>query len=115
MPKRSCLTADLPLGRGGPLGHLQDLGRDNAWLLFRRHLVVDEAARAKLGLSQSEAAAEWGINTRTLQQWEQDQQTPKGFALTALMEKLDAILTPPRANPAGPKSGKGSGPGTKRK
>lgn len=51
-----------------------------------------KAARAKLGLSQSEAAKAWGIKIRTLQSWEQNWATPRGFALTALVEKLDAIL-----------------------
>lgn len=51
-----------------------------------------KAARAKLGLSQSQAAKAWGIPVRTLQAWEIDQQTPRGFALKALNEKLEAIL-----------------------
>lgn len=51
-----------------------------------------KAARERLGLSQSQAAKAWGISLAALQKWEQDQRTPKGFALTALMEKLDAIL-----------------------
>lgn len=49
-------------------------------------------ARQKLGLSQSQAAKAWDIPIRSLQNWEQDQATPRGFALTALMERLDAIL-----------------------
>lgn len=49
-------------------------------------------ARSKLGLSQSKAAAAWGIPLKTLQAWEIDQHTPRGFALNAIMEKLDAIL-----------------------
>lgn len=52
-----------------------------------------KTAREKLGLSQSQAAKAWGISLKTLQAWEQDQRTPRGFALTALMEKLDAILS----------------------
>ena len=54
-----------------------------------------KAARTKLGLSQSEAADLLKVPVRTLQQWEQDQQTPRGFALDALNEKLDKILAEP--------------------
>lgn len=52
-----------------------------------------KAARTKLNLSQSQAAAAWGIPLKTLQAWEQDQRTPQGFALQVLTEKLDTILT----------------------
>lgn len=52
-----------------------------------------KAAREKLGLSQSQAAKEWGVPVRTLQRWEQNQSTPHGFALKVLTEKLDAILS----------------------
>lgn len=51
-----------------------------------------KAARAKLGLSQSQASKAWEIQLRTLQKWEIDAATPRGFALKALTEKLDAIL-----------------------
>ena len=51
-----------------------------------------KAARAKLGLSQSQASREWEIPLRTLQKWEIDAATPRGFALKALNEKLEAIL-----------------------
>jgi len=50
-------------------------------------------ARAKLAISQAQAAVEWGIPLPTLRHWEQDKATPRGFALTALMEKLDGILS----------------------
>lgn len=56
-----------------------------------------KAARAKLGLSQSQAAKAWGIPLPTLKCWENDQRTPRGFALQALNEKLDAILAEPPA------------------
>lgn len=49
-------------------------------------------SRAKLGQSQSQFAETIGVNVRTLQTWEQDQRTPRGFALIALNERLDAIL-----------------------
>jgi DNA-binding transcriptional regulator YiaG len=51
-----------------------------------------KAARAKLNLSQSQAAEAWGVPVRTLQGWERNQSTPRGFAFRALVEKLDAIL-----------------------
>jgi len=51
-----------------------------------------KAARAKLKLSQSQAAKSWGIPLRTLISWENNQRTPRGFALTAITEKLDRIL-----------------------
>ena len=52
-----------------------------------------KAAREKLGLSQSEFASQvLGISVRTLQSWEMDQRTPRGFALRALEEKLTKIL-----------------------
>ena len=54
-----------------------------------------KAAREKLGLSQSQAAKEWGIPLQTLVGWENDRHTPRGLALTAINEKLDAILAEP--------------------
>ena len=51
-----------------------------------------KTAREKAGLSQSQASKAWGIPLKTLQHWEQNQATPRGFALRALEEKLDAIL-----------------------
>lgn len=54
-----------------------------------------KAAREKLALSQSQAAKEWGIPLRTLQNWEGDHQTPRGLALAALEKLLDAILSSP--------------------
>ena len=65
-----------------------------------------KAAREKHGLSQSQAAEAWGIPQRTLISWENDQYTPKGFTLTALLEKLDGILKQPankKRSPAGKK------------
>ncbi len=49
-------------------------------------------ARTKLGLNQAEAAKEWGINFRTLQNWEIDHRTPSGFTLKQLQKLLDEIL-----------------------
>ena len=51
-----------------------------------------KAARTRLGLSQSQAAKTWSVPVRTLQQWEQAKQVPRGFALAKLREILDAIL-----------------------
>jgi DNA-binding transcriptional regulator YiaG len=56
-----------------------------------------QAAREKLGLSQPQAAKKWGIPLPTLRHWEQNQRTPRGFALEALTAKLDAILKDPPA------------------
>ena len=52
-----------------------------------------KAAREKHGLSQTQASKAWGIPLHTLTKWEQDQHTPRGFALTAIIEKLDKILS----------------------
>lgn len=49
-------------------------------------------ARDMLNLSQAEAAAEWQIPKSTLIKWENDQRTPRGFALAQLNQMLDAIL-----------------------
>ncbi len=43
-----------------------------------------KAARERLGLSQSEAAAAWGVPVRTLQKWEQSSSTPRGETLARL-------------------------------
>lgn len=45
-------------------------------------------ARNRLNLSQSEAATEWGISKRTLQQWEQGRREPRGL----YREKVESIL-----------------------
>ena len=51
-----------------------------------------KAARAAAGLSQSKFAVLIGVPVQTLQRWEGDHQTPRGFALKALEQKLDDIL-----------------------
>ncbi len=51
-----------------------------------------QEARKKLGMSQAQFAARLGMSARTLQAWEADRFTPKGFALTAINQTLDAIL-----------------------
>jgi DNA-binding transcriptional regulator YiaG len=55
-----------------------------------------KAARGKLGLSQSQAAKEWSIPLRTLINWENDHQTPRGLSLTAITNLLDGILDEPK-------------------
>ena len=51
-----------------------------------------KAARAKLALTQNQFAQRLGIPARTLESWEADRATPRGFALVALNQTLDAIL-----------------------
>jgi DNA-binding transcriptional regulator YiaG len=64
-----------------------------------------KSARAKLGITQTQAAQVWGIPYKTLLSWEQNVNTPRGFALTAILEKLDAILAdPPPAKKRGSKA-----------
>ena len=51
-----------------------------------------QEARKKLGMSQSQFAAHLEMPLKTLQGWERDQSTPRGFALSALNQALDSIL-----------------------
>lgn len=51
-----------------------------------------KAARKKLGLTQQEAAQQWGIPASTMIKWEQDESTPRGYALQQLNQMLDGIL-----------------------
>lgn len=44
--------------------------------------------RQRLKLSQSQAAAKIGVPVRTLQEWEQDRQSPRGLARTALLAAI---------------------------
>lgn len=50
-------------------------------------------AREKLKLSQAQAGLAWGIPKSTLIGWENDQRTPRGFALEQLNRMLDEILS----------------------
>lgn len=52
------------------------------------------AWRAERGLSRTKAALAMGVSARTLQDWEQAQHSPRGFALTALLQ----FLNQPKAN-----------------
>lgn len=50
------------------------------------------AARQKLNLTQKALAAQLGVPYKTLINWEQDANTPRGLALEALAGKLQALL-----------------------
>jgi DNA-binding transcriptional regulator YiaG len=47
-------------------------------------------ARRRLGLSQSQAATKWGVNLRTLQEWEQAKILPRGETLLRLLPLLQS-------------------------
>ena len=47
-----------------------------------------KATRARLGLTQAEAAAVWQVNLRTLQGWESGRNTPRGPILNRLLPIL---------------------------
>lgn len=49
-------------------------------------------ARALVGETQVVFSERLGVPTRTLISWENDQATPRGLALKALNDALDAIL-----------------------
>ena len=51
-----------------------------------------KTARAKLALTQNQFAERLGIPGRTLESWEANRATPRGFALSALNSALDEIL-----------------------
>ena len=58
-------------------------------------------ARARLGLSQSQAAKAWNIPLKTLQKWEQGIRMPQGLSLPMLRQILDAALSADKpAHPA---------------
>ena len=48
-----------------------------------------KAAREKLGISQAQAAREWGFDLGTFRAWEQEYRKPAGL----YREKLEAILS----------------------
>ena len=50
-----------------------------------------KAARKKAGLSQSQAAKTWGVNVRSLQDWEIARKVPSG----ANVAKLLPFILPP--------------------
>ena len=45
-------------------------------------------ARERLGLSQSEAARQWGVTIAALQSWEQGKRSPRGPILNRLLPIL---------------------------
>lgn len=49
-----------------------------------------KAARARLGLSQSQAAAQWSVPLKSLQNWEQGLVLPMGATLLRLLPLLSA-------------------------
>ena len=57
-----------------------------------------KAAHEKLGLTQEQAAKKWGVNVRTLQDWEQKRHEPRGFGRVQLEKLLDGILGPAPAS-----------------
>lgn len=50
------------------------------------------AVRAKLDLTQKALAEKLAVPLPTLIKWENDQRTPRGLSLTALEERLTALL-----------------------
>ncbi len=58
--------------------------------------------RAKLGLSQSQAARAWGLNVHTLQTWEQGVRRPRGLALAQLQTILANALSESTAGTVAP-------------
>jgi DNA-binding transcriptional regulator YiaG len=64
-----------------------------------------KAARKKLGVSQSQAAKEWGFDLGTLQAWEQGYRNPFGL----YREKLERALQQAESKPGqGSRSGSAS-------
>jgi DNA-binding transcriptional regulator YiaG len=58
-------------------------------------------ARKTLGLSQSEAASEWGLSKRTLQHWEQGQRHPSGLyfkLVSQILAKVESGSSGPSKN-----------------
>ncbi|WP_038162492.1 helix-turn-helix transcriptional regulator [Verrucomicrobium sp. BvORR106] len=50
-----------------------------------------KAARERLSLTQKQMAERLGVPQRTYISWENDQYTPKGFTLKALLETLEKM------------------------
>ena len=48
-----------------------------------------KSKREQAGISQSQAAREWGISKRTLQEWEQGRRSPRGLYLQAVERILE--------------------------
>lgn len=57
------------------------------------------AVRTRLGLTQQEASEKWGINLRTLQNWECGRNEPRGFALAQLEKLLSDIESRAKRKP----------------
>ncbi len=74
--------------------HVQNTKRRKTGLAKR----IDDA-RKKADLSQPEAAQAWGVNLRTLQDWEAGRRDPRGFARAQLDKLLDGIHGPSKRKP----------------
>ena len=48
-------------------------------------------ARQKAGITQAQAAQQWGVTLRALQQWEQGHRLPRGKTLLRLLDILAKI------------------------
>lgn len=66
-------------------------------------------ARSKLGLTQESAATQWGVNIRTLQDWERGHHEPRGFARTQFEKLLAEILPEKRAGNTPSRRGRRAG------
>ena len=55
-------------------------------------------ARKVLGLTGAEAAVRWGVNRRSLENWEQGRRLPRGIALEAIEQRIAVSLV--EAKPA---------------
>ena len=53
-----------------------------------------QAWREKKAFSQRDASEFLGISKRTLENWEQERATPRGYAVVALMKLLAMGVTP---------------------
>jgi DNA-binding transcriptional regulator YiaG len=56
-----------------------------------------QAWREKKSFSQRDAAEYLGISKRTLENWEQERATPRGYAVVALMKLLAMGVTPKKS------------------
>jgi DNA-binding transcriptional regulator YiaG len=54
-----------------------------------------KSAREKAGLTQAAASEKWGVNLRTLQDWELGRNEPRSLARTHLEKLLAEILDAP--------------------
>jgi DNA-binding transcriptional regulator YiaG len=65
----------------------------NRGLNVIKRIAVDRCLknwRRGTGLSQRDAALKLGVPKKTLQDWEQGRRTPRGLALSALLDRINA-------------------------